>query len=337
MKSVPTCSLADVAAAIRADGLTISEAVERAMTMAGRDCVERLYVGSNFCSKYFLGQSRALWREAFSLCRSERIAATLVVPVVSQRDLFAVCRLMDELLDSYGDVIDEITVNDVGMLAYCRECCGRALNLGRLFFKEPRDPRFPRLFGRCHAVGVPAVLSSVFSHGPGGCEVGDLAESDASIGLGEPGGRFASGDFCGHASAQGARVMGIEIDPTHAALDLSELRGLFPQVNVGVHMPYCYLSTGGICELAGIGRSIGSKFRPNAPCNMECAHCLVEYDFPQGIRMVKWGRTIYFPNRECVVREGEDFRMIVTPFDVLLLMRGAVANCSDARTGRGGK
>lgn len=348
MRSIPTCSVADVAAAIRTSGLTLSETVERAMTLAGRDHVERLYAGSNFCSKYFLNQPQGLWREAFSLCRSERIAATLVIPVVPQRDLFGVCRLMDELLDSYGDVIDEITVNDVGMLAYCRECCGRSLNLGRLFFKEPRDPRFPSLFGKCHAVSVPAVLSSIFPDGSdplyaqGGVDGsgGFDASSEFASCVVPAGFRYVSSAFGSperRAFARGGSVVGIELDPTHAALDLSELRGLFPQVNVGVHMPYCYLSTGGICELAGIGQAVGAKFRPHAPCAMECAHCLVEYDFPQGMSMIKWGRAVYFPNHECVVHEGEDFRMIVTPFDVLLPMRGSKASCSRTQAKGGGE
>ena len=274
MQSVPACSVADVAAAARARGLTLGEVVERAMELAGRSHAERLYVGSNFCSQYFLRQSMSLWREAFALCRREGMAATLVVPVVSQRDLAEACQLVEEILTSYGDMVDEITVNDVGMFAYCRQRCGRAINLGRLFFKEPRDPRYADLFETRHAVGLPAVLTGLFSHG---------------------------------------EVAGIEIDPTHAALDLSEVRGFLPQVSVGVHMPYCYLSTGNVCEFAGIGRPVREKFRPNAPCAMECARCSVGYGLPYGTRMLKWGRTVYFPNHGCTVCEGEDFRMIVTP------------------------
>ncbi len=282
MQSVPACSVADVAAAARARGLTLGEVVERAMELAGRSHAQRLYVGSNFCSQYFLRQSMSLWREAFALCRREGMAATLVVPVVSQRDLAEACQLVEEILTSYGDMVDEITVNDVGMFAYCRQRCGRAINLGRLFFKEPRDPRYADLFETRHAVGLPAVLTGLFSRG---------------------------------------EVAGIEIDPTHAALDLSEVRGFLPQVSVGVHMPYCYLSTGNVCEFAGIGRPVREKFRPNAPCAMECARCSVGYGLPYGTRMLKWGRTVYFPNHGCTVCEGEDFRMIVTPFDVLVPRR----------------
>ena len=68
---------------IRDSGMTLSTMVERTMQAAGRRSVRRLYVGSNFCSQYFLRQPDQVWREAFSFCRREGIPATLVVPVFS--------------------------------------------------------------------------------------------------------------------------------------------------------------------------------------------------------------------------------------------------------------
>ncbi|MFR1640357.1 MAG: hypothetical protein ACLSVD_15075 [Eggerthellaceae bacterium] len=146
MRSVPACSVADVAEAARLRGMSLSRLVEGAMREAGRDSVRRLYVGSYFCGQYFLRQSDALWREAFSLCRRERIPATLVVPVFSQSDLARGCGLVDRLVHDYGDVLDEITANDVGMLAFAAGRYGRSVNVGRLLSKEPRDPRYPDIF-----------------------------------------------------------------------------------------------------------------------------------------------------------------------------------------------
>ena len=88
-------------------------------------------------------------------------------------------------------------------------------------------------------------------------------------------------------------------------------------------MPYCYMSTGSICELAGIGRPVREKFRPNAPCKLECARCAIGYGLPYGARLLKFGRAVYFPNHGCTVCEGEDFRMIVSPFDVMVPRRDA--------------
>ena len=105
------------------------------MQAAGRRSVRRLYIGSNFCSQYFLRQPDQVWREAFSLCRREGIPATLVVPVFSQKDLAEACRRIDELVGANRGVVDEITVNDVGMVAYCLDRYGLPLNAGRLFSK----------------------------------------------------------------------------------------------------------------------------------------------------------------------------------------------------------
>lgn len=284
MRSLPACNVSDAAAAARFHGMALSELVERTMEKAGRGFVARLYVGSNFCSQYFLHQPASVWREAFELCRRERIPATLVVPIVTQRDLAAADALIDGLFDDYGDVIDEVTVNDVGMIGHCLDRYGRPLNAGRLFFKVPRDPRYAELFDVRHAVGVPPLVTELFRHG---------------------------------------EVCGVELDPTHAALDLSVLRGFAPHLEVGVHMPYGYLSTGAICELASIGRPVSGKFRPNAPCSLECMRCAIGYELPYGARLLKWGRTVYFPNHGCTVCEGEDFRMIVSPFDVLVPRRDA--------------
>ncbi|MBX9033810.1 hypothetical protein [Gordonibacter massiliensis (ex Traore et al. 2017)] len=284
MRSLPACNVADTAAAARAHGMSLSLLVERTMQAAGRRSVQRLYVGSNLCSQYFLRQPEQVWREAFSLCRRERIPATLVVPVFSQKDLAEARRRIDEVVSAHGDAIDEITVNDVGMVTYCLDRYGLPLNAGRLFSKEPRDPRYVELFEAKHAVGVPALVTELFRRG---------------------------------------ELQGLELDPTHAALDLSELRGYMPHLEVGVHMPYCYLSTGSICELAGIGRPVREKFRPNAACTLECTRCAIGYRLPYGARLLKFGRAVYFPNHDCTVCEGEDFRMIVSPFDVLVPRRDA--------------
>lgn len=279
MQSIPACNVADVAAAARPHGFTLSQLVEGAMQKAGRSSVERLYVGSNFCSQYFLRQPRRVWRESFELCRREGIPATLVVPVFSQKDLEAGCDRIDRLVHAYGDLIDEITVNDVGMLARCVHRYGRPVNVGRLFSKAPRDPRYAELLDVRHVVDIPPLITEVFRRG---------------------------------------EVRGVEVDPTHAALDLAPLTALMPQVQVGVHVPYCYLTTGAVCELASLRRPLCEKFRPNAPCSLECARCAVGYALPSGVRLLKQGRTVYFANPACLISEGEDFRMIVSPIDVLV-------------------
>lgn len=279
MRSIPACSVADVAAAARPFGMTLRQLVERSMQEAGRTELRRLYVGSSFCSQYFLRQPDALWREAFALCRAERIPATLVLPVFSQRDLSAAKVRICSLLAEFGTLIDEVTVNDIGMLAWLSEHIGLPVNAGRLFFKVPRDPRFAALQAEPLSVGVPALLG----------ELGGLG-----------------------------KVNGVELDPVCAQLNVAELRGLAPGLTAGVHMLYCFLTTGNVCELASAQLPLERKFRPNAPCSLECARCVATHELREGVRLAKWGRTVFFANHDCSVCEGERFRMIVSPLDVLL-------------------
>lgn len=283
MRCVPACNVADVAASARSHGMALSLMVERAMQGAGYHSIERLYVGSNFCEQYFLRQPERLWREAFALCRRESIPATLVLPVFSQKDLAAGKGRIAALLRRYGGDIDEITANDPGMVAFSFEHLDRPLNAGRLLMRTARDPRPVHLAETRCDVGVPTIVTELFKN---------------------------------------QKLRGIELDPTHAELDLSELSGLAPHLSVGVHTPYCVLSTGAICELAGARRPVHERFRPNATCKLECSRCSITYELACDVRLLKFGRTVYFPNHGCIVREGEDVRMIVTPFDTLVSPSG---------------
>jgi len=100
----------------------------------------RIYIGSYFCSKFFLKQNG--WKTILRICKTEKVGVTLVIPVFSQKDLAAGKKIIKETLEHYNDVIDEITVNDWGMLALCRrEYNDKQLNIGRLLLKDPRDIR----------------------------------------------------------------------------------------------------------------------------------------------------------------------------------------------------
>ncbi len=283
MRCVPACNVADVAASARSRGMTLSHLVERTMQGAGYHSVERLYVGSTFCEQYFLRQPERLWRESFALCRREGISATLVLPVFSQKDLTAGKDRIVALLRRYGGDIDEITANDPGMVEFSFSHLDRPLNAGRLLMKGARDPRPAHLAETRCDVGVPTIVTELFKH---------------------------------------QKLGGIELDPTHAELDLSELSGLAPHLSVGVHTPYCVLSTGAICELAGARHPASERFRPNATCKLECSRCSITYELACDVRLLKFGRTVYFPNRGCIVREGDVVRMIVTPFDALVSASG---------------
>ncbi len=107
---------------------------------------ERIYVGSSFCGKYFNQQSDLDLKEVFGLCKEKNIKVTLVIPTFSEGDLELGKKRLSQIVEYGADDVDEITVNDYGMLFYVRENYGQVINLGRLFMKDYRDPRYDDYF-----------------------------------------------------------------------------------------------------------------------------------------------------------------------------------------------
>lgn len=105
--------------------------------------VDRIYLGSNFCSQFFLNTSSS-WDSIFDYAKNNNISVTLTLPIFSQKDLNRAKIRIGELLEN--DEIDEVTVNDFGNLKYIKENFDKKINLGRLFFKDPRDIRVPNYF-----------------------------------------------------------------------------------------------------------------------------------------------------------------------------------------------
>lgn len=106
----------------------------------------RVYVGSYFCGKYFLHQSTEDLTTLLKLCRTKEMKVTLVIPTFSEGDLKYGKHRIAQILAYCDDFIDEVTVNDYGMLAYMKENYKLAINLGRLFMKDYRDPRYEEYF-----------------------------------------------------------------------------------------------------------------------------------------------------------------------------------------------
>lgn len=108
--------------------------------------VSRVYIGSYFCEGLFLKLSGFSF-DGFTRFLEERKAkGTLVVPICRQASLGAAKDVI-HLAEKYA-IIDEIVVNDVGMLAFIRNSFpAKKVHLGRMFLKNTRDSRsiFPRL------------------------------------------------------------------------------------------------------------------------------------------------------------------------------------------------
>lgn len=229
--------------------------LDRLIERTAKEPCERIYAGSSFCSQYFL--HIAEWEWLTAECRRRNWKLTLTLPVFSEKDLDGAKERIRGILCEGADVIDEVTVNDPGMLIWIKENTSLKKNLGRLFFKDPRDVR---IRGYDQSETTPALLQK------GAYRM--LTEEE---------------------------IHGVELDWTSSCLNLGgcSLDG----IRVGIHGPLCYMSTGNICKYASLHRKMEQKFRPNSGCSMECAGIYEEYREIFGekeVEFFRFGRTVYY-------------------------------------------
>lgn len=144
---------------------------------------ERIYIGSYFCGKYF----QHINPEAIKL-RLEKSGSkapvTLVIPMSGQNDIERVKEATYKIVSTLCDYIDEITVNDYGMLEYICSTYKYPVNIGRLLMKDYRDPRYEDYYAQTIK---PKIFTSFFDR---------LRENH--------------------------NITGVEFDPTHQGIDLSK-------------------------------------------------------------------------------------------------------------------
>lgn len=197
-----------------------------AILRKGLKVVRRIHVGSSFCPNYFL--HCGIYHKLIDYCRTNNIKISLSTCVFPQSLVMAGMQAVQRLLFDGDGIIDELVVNDIGMLRYATTNLRIKTVLGRLFFKDPRDGRFPKFIDR-------RTTFSLLSHS-------DLFEE--------------------------WHPFGIEIDPISNQIDLSQLNELVGLVVL--NSPFCYMSCGNLCRAASAFKPLNKKFRPSAPCALEC-------------------------------------------------------------------
>ena len=100
----------------------------------------RFYAGSYFCANYFLEWIRRA-DILIDVLHEHGFPLTLVLPVFSNRTIGPAREWILQIRES----ISEVVVNDYGMLIWCHENLDCPIHLGRLFMRQPRDPRYPDL------------------------------------------------------------------------------------------------------------------------------------------------------------------------------------------------
>lgn len=232
--------------------------------------IKRFYLGSYFCSNYFLNLDLNLFERIVTESIYNRCDITLVIPIITEKNFESMKEKLDKLFRFAGDCIDEITVNDYGTMAYLSRQYPLPLNMGRLFTKDYRDPRYKDSYDM---ICKPKIFTTEFFK-----------------------------------IIQCFSIKGIEFDPTNRCIDLSEV---YPGLSYAVHTPYCYVTTGQICEYGSISNKLEKKFYPNADCHRECMKVMTTYELQDGQEWYRVGKAVYFKNRTCEVIGIEKVRRIV--------------------------
>ena len=233
----------------------------------------RIYFGSSFCSQYFLQLEMDEVKLLMEVCRELHLKTTMVLPVFSEKDLQAGKQKITLFQSYFGECIDEVTVNDYGMLEYVSTNYNIKINLGRLFIKDYRDPRYEEYSNQKR---MPNIFNSFIQQ--------LLTKYE---------------------------VHGMEFDGTHKVMDLT---AVFPNIELGIHSPFCYLTKGHICGYASLSKGRYQKFRPNSACKRECQQHLIQYEVGKS-KWIRFGRTIYFPSETEEVLANSRVRIIFFPLE----------------------
>lgn len=142
MERISCINFCDIMNYLDQDKETMDAIITRLAQKANIENIQRIYIGSYFCAQYFLHMKEELVESIVQYAKKKGIRITLVIPIIPQKDLGAVLKKIEGYCGYFDDCMDEITVNDYGMLAYIHENYEVGLNMGRLFMKDYRDPRY---------------------------------------------------------------------------------------------------------------------------------------------------------------------------------------------------
>ncbi|SFR79995.1 hypothetical protein [Anaeromicropila populeti] len=253
--------------------VNFDDAIEHCLKEEGEENCQRIYFGSSFCGQHFLHITNKIVSSLAEACMRKGIKLTLVIPTFSERNLDRGKDKIKEFAAFCENCLDEMTVNDFGMLDFVSKNYQVNLNLGRLFMKDYRDPRYEQYF---HQILAPKIFTGYLLN---------LLEQYP--------------------------ITGMEFDPTHEGIDFSAKP---EKIQIGIHLPYCYMTVGHICEFASIPVELEKKFRPNIQCQNECMKNLIRYHFDDEYKWMRLGKTIYFWNKSCKIVGTDQIRVIYFPY-----------------------
>jgi hypothetical protein len=291
----------------RLANLEPAEALRPAVALAARLIEEefgqiqfsRCAFGAEFC-EHLIPSPDAL-ESAFDAARSHGLAFSFLTPYVSDEGVAAL-RPLFALLARKGGA--EVVFNDWGTLNLLRrEFPSLTPAQGRLLNKSLRDPRVTSMYASNPQRPLPT----------GSAPASSLSVLQRS--------NLDCDSYARLLARFGVRL--VEMDNLPQGNDLSFAdHGL----EIGVYLPFGFISTSRICMAAGLHYSKRDKFQPGAPCRHECQTHLLEYTYtnsPFANRDQKFylkGNSYFYANAEASLRAlfeqartGRVTRMVFQP------------------------
>lgn len=239
--------------------------------------IDRIYVGSYYCSNYFLKQSNANYTSIIYTAKKNNYKITLVIPPLFQKKLTEAEQKIKILLEEGADVIDEVTINDLGMLNVRSWFKGKKINLGRLLQKDNRDPRYEQYYNESH---IFRTFSEYYK-------------------------KFYKKE----------KIDGVEVDCTNKEIVIPND---VPKLEIGLHIPFCYISLGSICEYASMDKEKGKRFIFDDSCTMGCNRAHIECQLEDNLSFYRIGRSVVFQNEDCnILGKTNNLRIIYSPIKEL--------------------
>lgn len=109
--------------------------------MEAKTVFNRIYIGSYFCDSYFLRNIETMLCNLEQYALNRKINVTLVIPIFTQTCIRRGIQIIDKILHRFL-MIDEVVVNDYGMLNNISLNYNHGVIIGRLLRKRARDYRY---------------------------------------------------------------------------------------------------------------------------------------------------------------------------------------------------
>ena len=257
------------------DWRMLKQIIDDTGAKAGIAKFDRVYVGSYVCENFFLGLTDSFHEAIGELCWRYDMTATLVVPIFGQAFLERGEKRLDDLMERYGQVYDELVVNDVATYFHASRLYDIRIGLGRLMSKQQRDARVRDLMKRTE---IPALSSE---------QKECLQDTRAS-----------------------KMTPLVEFDPVCAALDAAQLKEEEPDLELALHAPLCLATTGRNCGPASATDPEDKKFRLGEGCTHHCLRMIQGCKTKEGVDYVKHGRAYYFTNTSCALQNVPEWRLV---------------------------